>query len=66
MPGSATLARNARHNAPLRCTWMRPVVRSDETQKNGFGRSSMRTVAEMLAQQLRDLAPRTRAISGKV
>ena len=62
MPGSATLARNARHNTPLRCSWMRPVVRSDETQKKGFGNSSMRmspkfscsSVLDLLAAHQRD------------
>ncbi len=66
MPGSATLARKARHNTPERCTWMRPVVRSEETQKNGLGSSSMQISPKCSRSRLETFLPRTMAISGKV
>ena len=49
MPGSATLARKARHNCPSRWIWIRPVVRSDDTAKKGSGSSSMQLVVSELS-----------------
>ena len=66
MPGSATDARSARHSLPSRWTWMRPVVRSEETQKKGNGNSSMQTSSKCSCSRAVTFLPLNSAISGRV
>ena len=65
-PGIATEARNHRHRVPRRCTSECPVVRFEDTQKNGRGRSSMVTSPNSRCRSVLTLRPVTSENSGKV